>query len=539
MPGISALIDAFAWVLLHFVWQGLLVGLAYGLSRRLMPQASTRLVLGHIALLSMAVLPLLTLWSLIQSPASLAPAGAAAVGGTSTADLPSAAAGSFGPHWLDWVVAIWAAGVTLLGARATGRWLALRRLCRQASFAPASLQRAAASIATQMGVLAPVGLKLAGSLATPIVIGCWRPVILLPMALTLSMPMRQLELLIAHELAHVKRWDYLANLLQSALEIVLFYHPAVHWVSAKVREDREHCCDDLVGECFGSRLTYARALLAVAEAQHVPAPHLAVAASGGILMPRIERILGMDEAPDRPGRDRIGALAVALALALAALTLMTRSDERLLPLPSGLPQALIAPASLPLSQFSMVSLPMFSAAPALPEFADEQSAPDGEAPALDRPRVETFESQAVQRELPLPEREVASASMVPQDLAPALPPLEPANAAEPDSLPRLVQYQTPEYPRSAIVRGIEGEVVLSFRIAADGRPVDIDVLSVDPPREASFVLAARTALQGWRFEAATEEQGRVRRAFEFKLADTDESHRCKVHTGSRLCRRSE
>lgn len=539
MAAISALIDAFAWMLLHFVWQGVLVGLAYGLGRRAMPQASARLVLGHIALLSMAMLPILTLWILLQTPEGLSPASSAAVGGAITASLHGVVAASIGPQGLDWVVALWAGGVVLLGSRAMGRWYALRRLCRQASLAPASLQQVAASIARQMGVLIPVTLKLVGCVATPVVIGCWRPVILLPMALTLSMPSRQLELLIAHELAHVKRWDYLANLLQSALEIVLFYHPVMHWVSARVREDREHCCDDLVGERFGSRVTYARALLAVAEAQHVPTPHLAVAASGGILLPRIERILGMDETPDQPGRDRVGALALTFAVLLGSLAVMTHSDERLLPLPSSLPQALIAPASLQFSLFSAPDLAVSATPPALPEFAAAELAPDRTLPESAQPMIEAFVPPEVLTNRPLPRSELSGSALSPPEVTSPLQPPESVTDLDASPLPTLVQYKAPQYPRSAIIRAVEGEVALSFRISADGRPVDIEILSVDPPRESSFVLAARTALQGWRFESPAEAQGRVRRVFEFKLADSDESHRCKVNTGSRLCRRSE
>jgi protein TonB len=151
--------------------------------------------------------------------------------------------------------------------------------------------------------------------------------------------------------------------------------------------------------------------------------------------------------------------------------------------------------------------------------------------------MEAFALQDVQTNRPLPSSELPGIALPSPELAPAFQPLEPASVLQSDSLPQLIQYRAPEYPRSAIVRGVEGEVVLSFRISADGRPADIEVLSADPPRESSFVLAARTALLGWRFESPGDEQARVRRAFEFKLADSDESHRCKVHTGSRLCRR--
>ena len=118
----------------------------------------------------------------------------------------------------------------------------------------------------------------------PMVIGWLRPVILLPVAATTGLSSEQLEAILAHELAHVARRDYLVNLLQSVVETLLFYHPAVWWVSNQIRVEREHCCDDIAVAVSGNVLVYARALTELEELRgRSPAPSLALGGDGGAL----------------------------------------------------------------------------------------------------------------------------------------------------------------------------------------------------------------------------------------------------------------
>ena len=133
------------------------------------------------------------------------------------------------------------------------------------------------------------------------VVGWWRPVILLPATAVTGLPSDQLALILGHELAHIRRHDYLVNLVQSVIETVLFYHPAVWWISSRIREERENCCDDRAVSLCGDRLEYARALAAL-EQMRVGAWSLAPSANGGTLLARIRRILGV--APDDDPRAR-------------------------------------------------------------------------------------------------------------------------------------------------------------------------------------------------------------------------------------------
>jgi bla regulator protein blaR1 len=519
-----------AWTLIHFLWQGAVIGGAYALIRPLLAAPRPRLVLGQLALLAMALAPVATF--LVLLGAIEPPAASTAVPGDSgaTALLAlHARSAAQGPGWLVILVALWAAGALLLALRVGLRWMAIRRLCRAALPAPDPLQALSDALARRMGLLRPVALRLCRQLKTPVLVGFWRPVILVPVALAASLPVRQLELLVAHELAHVQRWDFLANLLQTALEIVLYYHPLVHWVSARVREDREHCCDDLVAERFGCPVQYARALLAVAEFGQDRLPPLALAATGGVLMPRIERLLGLAVEP----RQRLRHRAAVSVLLGAALALLLASAFRTVPSPEPLA---IAPLpreaghrDLPGLRAALAAVSLLAPArrPVAPEFAPDSAEPVPVPLPVGEPAASGFFRAAA---APL-----ALTPAAPVDMALRLAPAVLPPAAEPAG-PALLRYESPVYPASAQARGVEGEVVMTFRILPDGRVTDIEPLSVEPAGEAGFVQAARQALRNWRFERVPGGVGRQQRSFQFRLADTDVTPRCLVNTGSRLCR---
>src|SRR5262249_62123234 len=121
--------------------------------------------------------------------------------------------------------------------------------------------------------------------------GWLHPVILLPASTLTGLSPGQIESILAHELAHIRRHDYLVNLLQSLVETLLFYHPGVWWVSRRIREERELCCDDLAVGVVGGPVLYAEALCRLERARGEAAA-LAVAASGGSLLARITRLVG-------------------------------------------------------------------------------------------------------------------------------------------------------------------------------------------------------------------------------------------------------
>jgi uncharacterized protein (TIGR03435 family) len=158
----------------------------------------------------------------------------------------------------------------------------------------------------------------------PTVVGWLRPVVLVPVGALGGLPAEHLEALLLHELAHIRRHDYLVNILQSVAEALLFYHPAVWWVSGHIRAERELCCDDVAVAVSGDALTYARAL---AQLESYRPAHIsaAVAANGASLPDRIARLLGLSRPAARSGLGS-GVLTVAVLLVAAAYGLFGQSD---------------------------------------------------------------------------------------------------------------------------------------------------------------------------------------------------------------------
>src|SRR2546428_1745408 len=216
---------------------------------------------------------------------------------------------------LPWVGFGGLGGVVALSLRLASGWLVTRQLGRVGtSSVPDACREAVARLAARLCIRRPLRVLESAVVQVPAVIGWLRPVILLPASALTGLTPLQLDALLAHELAHVRRYDYLVNLIQSVIETLLFYHPAVWWASQQVREEREHCCDDLAVVVCGDAHLYATALLGM-ERLRVATPGFALAAAGrgGSLMGRIRRLVGPVQTEIFP-RWVAGAIAVTPAL---------------------------------------------------------------------------------------------------------------------------------------------------------------------------------------------------------------------------------
>lgn len=194
--------------------------------------------------------------------------------------------------WLPWIVSTWLCGVLVLSLRLVFGWHRVRRRMFSDSV-PASdrIQALATRIAEQLRLPRAVHVLEALGAEVPTTIGFLRPVIFLPVSIATNLTPMELEAILAHELAHIRRHDFLVNLIQTILETLLFYHPAVWWLSASIRQQRENACDDIAVAVVGDRLQYARALTEVAalSRQH----QLTLAATGSDLGQRVRRIAGL------------------------------------------------------------------------------------------------------------------------------------------------------------------------------------------------------------------------------------------------------
>lgn len=297
--------------LLHFLWQGAaLAALLPAANFVLRPSsARTRYALHVITLFLMALAPVLTAWWLWQWSA---PEGEAIRLGSrlplfSLASLPAAQAST---GWTPWLVTAWMCGVALLSVwnatAYTVAWAGTRR-CRTGL--PQPWPRIVERLRMQLHIRRRVQVFCAPSRKAPCVFGNWRPVILVPAAALVRLTRLELEAILAHELAHIARHDWLVNLLQVFIETVLFYHPAVWWVSRGIRREREFCCDDMAAAVTENRRDLARALVTLEESRWSPA----VTASGSPLRIRIQRLLDMPT--QHPAQSRLAAVALLVLLA--------------------------------------------------------------------------------------------------------------------------------------------------------------------------------------------------------------------------------
>jgi serine-type D-Ala-D-Ala endopeptidase (penicillin-binding protein 7) len=307
---IDIAMNTWGLALLNFVWQGALVGGVAALLLALMRGASARWRYAVCA----ASLGLCLGLPLAQC-LDIAPADAEFIG-----ELPQLA------EQMPALVMAWALGVALMFGRLALGLAWVGRARRRSTPAPAEWQARLDALACRLGLTRAVSLRLLPDLASPIALGTLKPCVLLPAALLTRLPVDLLEALLAHELAHVRRWDYLANLLQSAVEALLFFHPVVWWLSARMRSERELVADEisagLLGQHDGGR-RLAQALHALSELQQPsPLPAVALAARGGDLLGRIERLL----AP-RPQATGWKLALPALLIAATSFVVQARSKD--------------------------------------------------------------------------------------------------------------------------------------------------------------------------------------------------------------------
>ena len=450
------LLPAIAWTLIHFCWQAAAIAAIYGVASLVLARRSshTRYAVALAALLLMLASALVTFaWQLrVNSPHEQASASLLAAAPSrfqQTVEYPLArattaiatdASSPSVPALLPWIDGFWLMGVFVLSLRSLGGWWLIRRLRATAQSAiPASVAENFQRIASALGLRRPIELAVSGSVSGPITIGFLRATVLLPLCALTSLGPDELEVVLAHELAHVRRADFLWNLVQTFAETVLFFHPAVWWIGSCLRSERELCCDDLALQVCPNPVIYARALFHLEE-QRVRQPHLAMALDGNrsrsTLRMRIMRILGEPVALAAHSPSR----AFSISVAIAALMLLV--------LPSSQVLASLRPAH-----------------EAKPSAAVLIAAPRGPAPDTQEPTPAPMAGPAV------------AAAPTPTAAPVALAPNAPAFAATPEPAPDP-QEATPspgsDKPAAGKHASFEGHSTYIDRMKAAGYDVDLD-----------------------------------------------------------------
>jgi beta-lactamase regulating signal transducer with metallopeptidase domain len=323
-----SVLHSLGWTLLHFLWQGTAVAALAAVLMTMCRTASARYALAVAALVLMLAAPMATFFFLTSS--STAWSGTAVspkpsfdmatqpITTTRSAEKASAAISGLSPSLdaLPWLVEAWLIGVAFFSLRSAGGFLLLERERRKQSdtVSPRVLEMCQ-TLQRRFGLNRAIRYCECEWLQTPAVIGWFRSIVLLPVTAITSLSEEQLQSVIAHELAHIRRFDSFVNVFQISVETLLFYHPAVWWLNQRIRAEREHCCDDVAVSLCGNPVEYARALTLMEEWRS--APTLAMAANRGPLSERIFRVLGLKSSGT--GTRGIGLTGGVLCLTAALL----------------------------------------------------------------------------------------------------------------------------------------------------------------------------------------------------------------------------
>ena len=503
----SPLTQAVSWALVNLVWQGALVAAALAVALRIVPgrHSRTRYALACGALLVLTVLPVVSAaqrYSLRAATPPVAPVVASLPAevvneiSLSADVVPSAPAGAAAADAREllarvdescerharWIVLVWALGVLCGSARVLSGWRRVVRLCARAEPAGPEIQTALQRLCAALGIRRAVRVLVSRDITVPAAVGWLRPVVLVPMAALGGLSAAELELVLRHELAHVRRHDYLVNLVQTAAETLLFFHPAVWWIGNVIRSERENCCDDLALAGGATPLSYARALTALESLRVLPSP--ALSALGGSLPQRVRRLV----LPRERCRARWSAGAT------------------LLPLFSGFAVACqLVAAALPEKTEEAVPEPVSrSHAPATEEIREEvQEDVQGEEPALSIDELVTLSAAGVTAEY-LDEMQAQFGPLSAQQVA---------------NLRAL--GVTREYVASLEAAGCRD---LGPEEAATARAVGLDASYVEDLRALGVPVEDTRVLQGLRGTGVTPEWIRAMRAEGLRDLSVEEMH---------------
>ncbi|QDH79263.1 M48 family metalloprotease [Echinicola soli] len=313
-------LQAIGWTLIHSIWQVVLVSLLLWAGLRSIPHKASniRYWAGLGAMLMIAVASGITFSMVLETPS---PTGATASISMSIADTKNLQVATpryeitahTSPtdssvldqtwlpgleHYLPALVNLWLLGALFYIFKLSGGLLDLRSLNKKhRQSVPDPLIKKVNGMIAAMGFYRGVKVLKSELIHVPVTYGFLKPVILIPAGLLFCTPPRQLEAIIAHELAHIKRYDYLVNILQRTMEVFFFFHPCFWWINEMIDTDREHACDDLVLSLGYSPGELARGLAEVAEQAQTATPEMALAATGNqhSFLNRIKRILGKEQ----------------------------------------------------------------------------------------------------------------------------------------------------------------------------------------------------------------------------------------------------
>lgn len=297
-------VQALGWTVIHSLWQAALLAAVAGVGMLLMHRRPAR----ERYFLSVSALTGVLLWAVITFLSYYEPAPELTTAVIVSGDLSALDLTPTSSDWTGGIAAqfsgyfnrnapliatIWMLGMTFFLLRMLGALLYANQLKRRhVTTLPEKWQQSMHNFARRIGIKRAVRLLESAAIKTPMTIGYLKPVILLPVGMVNNLSPQQVEAILAHELAHIYRSDFLVNIFQAIIETLFYFNPAVWWLSAAVRAEREDCCDDIAILHCNNSLDYAKALVSVQEWGR-PRSNFALAFAGGKnrLLNRVRRIL--------------------------------------------------------------------------------------------------------------------------------------------------------------------------------------------------------------------------------------------------------
>lgn len=543
--GFQAL-QALGWALLHSLWIGVIVGVAFSVLRRLFcDQISFRYWLGVVCLFAFAGIEIVLFVNAVLGAVSLPPellSGPATITALSGVVVHGEMLTNIEASSMPLTLLIsfaWLLGVGVSVWRLMRAQHALHLLAFNAkSDLDLVFDRLCAPLFAMLDLRTKVRFAVSELIDVPCVIGLFKPMVILPAALLARMPQDQLELVLLHELSHIKNGDLWINSAQIALEVLMFFHPVVHWISADVRTTRERRCDRAVLSVRAAPVRYAHALVSLEEFRH-EFRDLALTATGGELNARVREILASRERVISVHSRRTMHGTVLLSV-VATVALAGAISSAFIPQVDPLSEAAASDKVLEQPALLATRYPLPTPAPVFAEPSRQalvasaaQSAPIAQAlakraAATVRPVLIASRNRLAFRPLPKPSVE----QIVANELAITVTKLGGISVATSVVQPPKVIARV--LPTFALGQKKLQAFALSFSLNSDGVPQRIRLAHGQASEKQ--LLAAQTALAQWRFEpeASAKFVGkRLEQQFSFQELS---SGRCKPSVGTRICR---
>jgi TonB family protein len=549
--------------LLHFIWQGAGLAATLYVILKLMDNQYSRLrYLSGLAILGLIVVtPIFTFLHFYDS------ASTSSVAHIVSAQQIVSASSNTTDSFFDWnsllpIVSIsWLLGVCWFSAQLLYEVHKVKLLPRYGtSPVDEHVQKVFDALIVQLKASKATRLMASTKAEVPMVIGWLKPIVLVPASMLTGLTPAQLEMLLAHELAHVKRHDYLINFFQNLVEVLFFFHPCVKWISNQIRVEREYCCDDIAVTCCGNSMAYARALTNAELIRRDNIPQLAMAATGGDLKKRVMRLVKHQDCSTHQSNNWLSKLfagvagiglvfcfSIAPQLATADSAQAPRTPLSELPLLDEIDEAQVQqtqqPESIdttlvqqdpepPTESGKDLKLELDTPTTQYTQSNKEQTPPQNEVveePIVEREATVTAGTQqnqeigtAIEAEIaletestkvqvtdepevnitPQPQLETPIVDVVSSLNKPLVAEVEKAQVNYEKVVvdPELLYAVAPNYPRPAQRRQLEAEFSVTFSVNAKGRATD---LQFEDDVKSFFKNSVKFALKKWRFKPGT------------------------------------